>query len=74
MFEMRANLSAISTMTITNCKEVTMSKAHNMRVSNVSVLIDFVRVMSRYTTFSSKREFRDYVRYLVLWARGCRGL
>jgi|LakMenEpi03Aug12_release.lakeMendotaPanAssembly.Ray.scaffolds.fasta_scaffold2821632_1 hypothetical protein len=68
MFEMRADLSAISTMTITNCKEVTMSKAHNMRVSNVSVLIDFVRVMSRYTAFGSKRELCDNVRYLVLWA------
>jgi hypothetical protein len=46
MLKVGAYLPTVSTMAIAHCEEVAMTEAHNMRVCNVRILIDFVRVMS----------------------------
>ena len=48
-------------MAIANREEVAVLEAHDVRVSNVCVLVDLVWVVSGYASFGGKREFRDYV-------------
>ena len=65
MFQEGADISTIRTVTVTNWEEMTMLEAHDMRVCNVSVLVDLVRIVWWNTPLSCKRELRDYVNNLL---------
>ena len=51
VLEERANVSAIRAVAVANREEMTMFEAHDMRVSNVCVLIHLVWVVGRDATF-----------------------
>ena len=65
MLQVGANFSAIGAVTVAYCKEVAMSKSHNMWISNVSILIDFIRIMWWDPAFGSERKLSDDVSNLV---------
>lgn len=41
-------------------------QTHDMRIRNVRILVNFVRVVGRDTSFGGKRELRYYIYYLLL--------
>ena len=45
MLEQRTDFTAIRAMTITDREEMTVFESHNVRVSDVSVLVHLVRIM-----------------------------
>jgi len=45
MLKVGTDLPTVSTMAIAHGEKMTMTEAHYMRVSNVRILIDFVRIM-----------------------------
>ena len=61
VFKEGADLTPVRPVAIANGEEVAVLEAHNVRVSNVCILIDLVWVVSGYASFGGKREFCDYV-------------
>ena len=41
-------------------------QTHDMRIRHVRILVNFVRVVGRDTSFGGKRELRDYIYDLML--------
>jgi hypothetical protein len=64
---MGAYFSAVGAVTVAYCKEMAMSKSHNMWISNVSILVDFIRIMRRNSAFGSERKLSDNIDNLVCW-------
>ena len=64
---MGAYFPAVGTVTVAYCKEMAMSKSHNMWISNVSILVDFIRIMRRNSAFGSERKLSDNIDNLVCW-------
>lgn len=54
MLEERADFSPIGTMPVTHREEVAVLKPHYVRVRYVGVLVHFVRVVCRDSTFCGK--------------------
>ena len=66
MFEERANFAPIGAMTIAYWEEMAVLQTHDMRIRNVRILVNFVRVVGRDTSFGGKRELRNYIYDLML--------
>ena len=56
---------AISAVAIAHCEEVAMRKTHDVRISQVSILVLLVRVIRCNATLRGERKLRYHVRNLL---------
>ena len=61
MLEQRTDFTAIRAMTVADREEMTVFESHNVRVSDVSVLVHLVRIMRRNSSFRCERELCDNI-------------
>lgn len=66
VLEEGANVSAVRAMSIADGEKVAVLQAHDVRVGNIGVLVDFVRVVRRDAALGGKRELGDDVDNLLL--------
>ena len=65
VLQKRTHIATIWSVAITDWEKMAVLQAHNVWVSNVCILVNFVGVVSRDTAFGSKRKLGNDVHNLV---------
>ena len=63
MLEKPWNFLSIVTVAVTHWEKVTVTQVEHVRISQVGILVNFVRVVCRDTTLCRKRKLCDYIVY-----------